>query len=903
MPKRPFLYFLGLVLLASLAYYGYSRWQDSREKVDLWTLVPDDAVFVVETNDHTNLVAHLRETELWNSLVILPFAQDFQDNLAWLDSIAPGNQRLERFFDKKNILTSVHLTGKAEVEVVYYVPVNSVGEHRFLRTLTENIGRSDAFSETSREYEGEQLIDVANTYNESRFTYFSYHNNIIISPSPALIEAIVRRTGRGTPVSVADGFKHANYLGQPDVYANVFINYRNLPSLLGLFMKEELMPQLTYLATLCQNGMLELKLEKDKIFLNGFSNPEQLKGSLHRNLNPTKPRPFGIKAFVPTRTAMLLNFSLEEIARMRAQNTTTPPDITLETTIDSLAHTFSNEVAVAYLETYSLNATPVKVAFAHLGNPTKANALLNKLAGQHAGKSYAQVYGSYNIQLQPMPELPAHLFGSLFSGFEQSYTVQLDNYLVFSPDLATLKTLLDDISAEQVWSKSAVQKSFLEETLQETNFSLYLNTASAWYMLNHYVQAENREDLLQNAALIKRFNQISLQFAKVDSQYYTSFIFRRQNRSKTGEDAFGAPVVLSFDAPLVTRTFPVLHPLDKSQEVIVQDSAHVLHRVGASGKRDWVDSVRVPVQGSIKQVALGKEKKLSYLYATANRIHAVDNQGSELENFPFNVADSLQVQHLAVYTYEKEGNYRLLVDDEAGNLYLYNSSGAAIPGWQPRRMDGKLAVEPQHIRVAGQDVLLVLLENGYVYALNEQGETYPGFPFSVKSPLTSAAIVNSGPSLRRTDVTVITKYGQVIIFNLQGKVLKREQLPRPSKRAMFTLVPESSSDRSFVVVRQDLGSVVVFDDKLKPVFEKRYITSAPKIVQYFHFGGKNKVYAITETGPQKTYLYNAKGNLIGEQALESSQPVTIYYNETTNSYTLYKVFQGALQKINFKVLH
>ncbi|MBF9252331.1 hypothetical protein I2I11_03410 [Pontibacter sp. 172403-2] len=903
MPKRVVLYFLGFVVLASLAYYGYSRWQDAREKVDLWTLVPDDATFVIETNNHADLVAHLKETELWNNLAILPFAQRFQENIAWLDSVSPGNQRLERFLDEKNILTSVHVVDKSEVEVVYYVPVNSVGEHRFVRTLTENIGRSAIFKEKSRKYLGEVLTDVANTRNGSSFTYFSYHNNIIMSPSPELVETIVRRISRGNLTSVATAFKEANYLDQPDVYANVFINYRNLPDLLGLFLEEDLMPEVVHLSSLCQSGMLELKLEHDKIFLNGFSNPELLKGSLHSNLKPQKPQPLGVKAYLPGRTAVLLDFGLEEVARLRAQTTGTqlPPFAALT---DSLAHTFSDEVALAYLETYNMNTAPGKVALAHIGNTALAAKLLDRLQEAAAGsksKPYTEAYGSYDIRLIDMPGLPAHLFGRLFTGFTQSYTVQVDDYLLISPDIATLRALLDDISAENVWGKSGVQKAFLEETLQQANLSLYLNTVNAWYILNRYVLDDSREDLLQNASLIKRFNQVSLQFAKADSQYYTSFVFRRQNRGKTEEEVFSTELAMKFDNRLDTRPFPLQNAVDRSGEVLVQDSAGVLYNITATDKRGWTDSLGAPLRSDIKQIKAGADKKLRYLYATANHIHAVDNQGQELENFPFNVGDSLQIQHLAVYDYQKDGNYRLLVDDAGGDLYMYDMRGAAIPGWQPRRMDARLAAEPQHVRVAGHDVLLVLLENGYVYALNHDGETYPGFPFSVKSPLTSGAVIKPGADLRHTEITVITKYGSLVVFNLQGRVLRRQQLPRPSKRAMFTLVPESSSGRSFILVRQEQGKVVVFNEDLNQVFEKHYVTSAPKIVQYYHFGGDNKVYAITETGPQKTYLYDRKGNLIGGRPLESSQPVTIYYNETTNSYTLYKVYRHELQKINFKI--
>ena len=905
MPKRIVFYFIGSVILASLAYYGFNRWKGSREKVDLWTLVPESAVLVLETNNHAALVQHLRETGLWESLSVLPFAQRFEENLVSLDSVAPGSQRLSRFLDEKDILTSIHVVGKADIGYVYYVPVASVGEHRFLRTLTENIDKSDVFEEEMREYQGMQLTDITNTRLHTHFTYFTYHNNVILSPSAVLVEEIVRRVNREQPTSIAGEFRSTSYLDQPGVYANVFVNYRTLPDFLNLFLKEEVMPEVRYLASLSQNALLELKLERDKIFINGFSSPETLKNSLHQVMEPQKPQPFGMKAYLPSSTALLLHFGLEEIERLqlpRQENKSV-----YAATVDSLAQSLSEEAAMAYLESTSISATPEKVAFAHVADPAATERLLGSLSRQLAtARKQAPVteqYGNYSIQMLNVPELPKQLLGRMFEGFEQCYVVQVDDYMLLSERVSTLRSLLKDISEENVWGKSVVQKAFLEETLQEANFSLYLNTVNAWYMLNRYVEDPERENLLQNASLIKRFNQVSLQFSKVEQQYYTSLIIRKSGRSNSGagQDVFAAEQILPFGSRLDTRPFPVQNATDRSREIVVQDSANVLYSVTANARHGWADSVGAAIRGSIQQVETGADKKLRYLFATANHIHALDEQGQELENFPFNLGDSLNIQHLAVFDYENNGNYRLLVDDTMGNLYMYDMRGTALQGWQPRRMDYRLATEPQHLRVSGRDVIVVVLENGYIYALNRQGDTYPGFPVSLKSPVTGGVAVNIGPDLMRTTLTAVTRYGSVVTVNLQGKVLNREQLYRPSKRALFDLVPESSNGRSSVIVRQEQGRVTLFDQDLNELFEKRYVTSAPKIVQYFHFGGANRIYAVTETGPQKTYLYDSEGNLIGNRILESSQPVALYYNEATNNYTLYKVFRRELKQIDFRI--
>ncbi|MFD3002519.1 hypothetical protein ACFS7Z_19260 [Pontibacter toksunensis] len=903
MPKRIIFFFLGFVVIALLVYFGFNRWKDSRERIDLWTLVPECAVLVLETNNHEALIEHLRETELWQNFSVLPFAQRFEENMASLDSVAPGSERLSRFLNEKSILTSIHVVGKSDVGFVYYVPVTSVGELRFVRTLTENITKSTLFEESTRDYEDMLLTEVTNTSLGSSFTYFTYRNNIVLSPSPVLVEEIVRRLNRTQPTSIIENFRNTKYLDQPDVYANVFVNYRALPELLGLFLADEVMPEVRYLSSLCQSAMLQLKLSRDKIFLNGFSVPESLKGSLHQAMQPQKPQPLGVKAYLPTRTAMLLHFGLEDIERLRLPQP--QKQAAYAATIDSLADSFSQEAALAYLETNSINAKPEKVAFIHLSNPALTASLLKSLSQQVADtrkqSTFSEQYGNYTIRRLNVPELPVRLLGSVFEGFEQSYVVLVDNYLVLTEEMITLRGLLDDISEENVWIKSVAQKAFLEETLQEANFSLYLNTVNAWYILNRYVEDVERDDLLQNVALIKRFSQISLQFSKVEQQYYTSLVIRRPDRSNitTGQDVFAAEQVLQFDSRLETRPFPIQNALDRSREVVVQDSAGVLFNITSNGRRGWADTLGTAVRGNVQQIAYGPENKLRYLFATANRIHAIDNQGQEIENFPFNLGDSLDLQHLAVFDYENNKDYRLLVDDNMGNLFMYDLRGAPIQGWQPRRMDYKLAAEPQHLRVGNRDVILVVLENGYIYALNRRGDTYPGFPINLNAPVTSGAVARIGSDLRSTEVTAVTRYGNVVTFNLQGKTLKREQLPRPSKRALFNLVPESSGGRSYIIARQEQGQVTLFDQDMKELFSKRYVTSAPKIVQYFNFGGANSLIAVTETGPQKTYLYDSRGNLIGNRTLESSQPVTIYFNEASNNYSLFKVFRRELKKIDF----
>jgi hypothetical protein len=97
MPKRYIAYLLGLVLLVVAGLYGYYKWQKAQNKVNLWTLVPDDAVFVAETNRNEQFIRQLKKTDIYGNLARLPFFTGLQENLELLDSAATRRLTLREF--------------------------------------------------------------------------------------------------------------------------------------------------------------------------------------------------------------------------------------------------------------------------------------------------------------------------------------------------------------------------------------------------------------------------------------------------------------------------------------------------------------------------------------------------------------------------------------------------------------------------------------------------------------------------------------------------------------------------------------------------------------------------------------------------------------------------------------
>ncbi|HSI91231.1 MAG TPA: hypothetical protein VK927_08950 [Adhaeribacter sp.] len=907
MPKRYILYLFILALLGALGWYGFSKWTEAREKVNLWTLVPEDAVFVIESGNHDKLIDNLKRTQVWESLSSVMYFRRLEANLAMVDSLGGGRQNLYRFLDTKTILTSLHVINKTETDLVFYVPISTVKEHRFVRTLVENLEKNHLFTHTNHKYQGFLVTDLINETTGETFSYFTYKNNLVMSATPVLLEEIIRKIKVKRLGSVAEDFASINYLNQDQVYANVFINFNNLPPFLSLYLKPELRPDVEYLSSLCRNSMLEFKLANNKLFLNGFSNPQDLSQSFYQHIGGQKPKPLDLQQYLPKRTAVLLHFGVDKVTRLRQYSgkaTERPASHLLFA--DSLGRMFDKELALCYLQTYNAATSPDKVIFAHSSVPDQTSALLTDLARRTSTEAravpYLETYSGYSIRMVPVPAFPEMLFGRLFRGFRQSYYAQAGNYFIFTEDLATLRSVLSDISAENVWGKSVAQKAFLEETQHEANFSVFVNSVNSWQLLNRYVTKEKKETLLRNENMIKDFNQFSMQFGQVEKQYYTTLLLRQQDAlaiEYLQADTFEIEKKVVFKSPLVHGPFAIKNPVNRGITLLVQDSALALHHVTEDGKIIWSDSLNDRIRGPIVQLPFGAGDKNRLLFATSSRIYSFERTGKRTQNFPYYLADSLRLQRLTVVDWSNDGRQELVADDDLGNLFVLNQNGEFKPGWRPRALEARLAAPPELYRIGSREVLLAVLENGYVYALQEDGEPYPGFPFSVRASVKSGAFGKMGASFSRSEFTLVTTGGEVITFDLTGEIRKRHQLVRPSKDASFRLVPENSG-KTFLIVRQSLGRVSLFDPSFRLLLERNFITSSPKIVQYYLFGGDRIVYAITETGPGKTYLFDGKAQPIGDRLIENRLPVELYYNDLTNEYHLYKIFGKELKKITIR---
>src|SRR5690606_12694371 len=106
-------------------------------------------------------------------------------------------------------------------------------------------------------------------------------------------------------------------------------------------------------------------------------------------------------------------------------------------------------------------------------------------------------------------------------------------------------------------------------------------------------------------------------------------------------------------------------------------------------------------------------------FATDKSLYIIDRKGEYIPGYP--LALGYTVDQVNVIDYDKSKNYRFLLSDNVGNIFMYDKNGKNLEGWGPRSMDYQLACPPDHMRVRAKDIIFALEENGVLKAMTRRG--------------------------------------------------------------------------------------------------------------------------------------------------------------------------------------
>lgn len=891
-----------VLVLGVVGYYAY-RFVFLKEEVNIFSLVPDSALLVYESNNISQDWQNLQEKELWKSVQSIPAFVQTEQDMALLDTLAPQASNGKDFFHDRTFVMSMHPVSKDEFDFLYVTEIDQ-DDFSIVNKTLKSIKESWEAREQKRVFNGFDIYELRAGGTSRVFTYIIDRGYFLGSFSPLLIEDAIRNINNNFVNSFLTLRNKAQGIaGVEDSTGKLYVNLLRLPDYFSLFGNAS--DQNKIVNHFGKVALLEVDLQGESPLFNGFtvagpSTEETWLGTFKGQ----QPQTLGFANLLPDRTSVFHHITFDNalnwlVALKQFWVATSPDQMELWDNFtavygieqEDVFTILEKEIGLAILESIETQK-PDQLAYWRSKEVGRGLEVLDAIAEQASAASgdtlYIEEYGGVKIRQLDIAEFPAMVFGEMFKGFETCYYMPLDGYIVIGNSVQVLKSLLNDIEGEATWGKSVKYNEFLTNSIKESNYELMINTPKVWPMLLDGLGARWESIAQKHGGQLKQVELIGLQFSNIDDDFYTSITLQQGAPliAKAQADLMNVHHVY-LDRDIITKPFIVKNHTNGHREVLLQDSAFVVQLISSEGRILWKDSLQAPIIGEVTQIDYYGNGKLQYFFVTENQVHVIDREGNDVSGFPLSL--NYVVGHAAVIDYDNSKRYRFLVSDNHGNIYMYDKEGKNLEGWTPRKMDVQLSSVPGHLRVRGKDFIYAVEENGVIKVMNRRGEMSPGFPVNLEDKVKSSLFIEIGASTAQTKFTTVTENGLLVQFNLEGKVLSREQLYKPSAATTFRLVP-GALNRGFVILRQDMRRVAVLGRKGEVMFEKDYLSSEEMKAQYYHYSAENIKIAITDPVQSFSYIYDMAGNLISGQPIESDEEIGLIYYEGNNNFRLYSVY-------------
>ncbi len=912
--KKP-LFIVALIALITAAGFFYYFEHDYGKRVDIWQLVPGHAVFAYENK---NTIVHwnkLMQTQVGATLKKLPGFARFEENMVKLDSLSGKKGVLDKVFHNREFLVTAHVISSTGFDFLFFLDQGTGEENHAFEVVMKDLEKSGIYRHGRRVFQGIKIYELKKRNSDEIFSYIIYEHVFIGSYTPFLVEDVIRNINQSYTDNFSNRIQALRGLTKlENDEGNLYIDLEKMPGFFALFTEPAMKEELRSIMRFAGDIYFDVKVTGDELLLNGVSTTDTGGNGYFLDVFKNQfAQPVNITGLVPNQTAYLFIMSFSDFRKWfdALNRYWLSADKEHYADLEKFGETYQmsydwidNEIALAVQEPLA-GDPPDRLLFIRCKDTGEASGAMADFSARYIAETgdslFTENYNGFRIIQLGYEELPATWLGPMFRNFSNSYYTFYGKYLVVGNSMRGIKQFINDQENENVWGKSVRHSLFLENTLGESSVSLMINTATYWPILNEKLNNRWKDIFKAYRTTLESFDLLAFQVSNLENRYYTSVSIghhKVEERPRT-HDRFKVVRSVNTRSNIVTRPFIVRNHNNNRLETLVQDDHHLLYLISNQGEILWTDSLDGRIRTKVFQIDYYKNRKLQYLFATENKIYLIDRKGNAVAGFPIHMKKKVRIEYLNVIDYDQTKKYRFMVADEGGNIYLFDKNKKNLQGWTPRKLGGKLACRPFHLRIKGGDCMIALEENGRFDVMKRRGNMYKGFPVELGVRFDSPLFVEAGNDFGSTHLIAVSTGGEIIRVNLKGKVTGRKQLYKPVKESTYRLVPDALK-KDFIIVRQDYNALSFLDKSGNKIFEQHFITSGNLAVQYYNFSTDNKIFIVTDLEQEFTYIFNKKGELFNLEPMESHGPIGLIYSSKERKYTIYKVFGNQYNVISYK---
>ncbi len=481
-------------------------------------------------------------------------------------------------------------------------------------------------------------------------------------------------------------------------------------------------------------------------------------------------------------------------------------------------------------------------------DPESAIAALNSRCPD-GGACDTLSYRGKRLTRLPLMNGHAKLLGPAYSELERPWWCMLGDVAVFATEPGLLRVVIDAWNDGRTLAEDARTAAWTEQMATTSGRSLRWDIARCWTGFANGMKQGPASEFSEQGAFMQQFGGLSVQLSPAQHGY--THVAVGLEFAPLEERSTGVLWTTPVGAGVVRKPEIMRNHTNGSQEVLVQDVQHRLHLISSTGKHLWERALDGPILGEVHQVDRFRNGKLQYLFNTAERVYLVDRNGKDVGDLPVKLPAAATAP-LAVFDYDGQRDYRVLVPVADGRVLNYGLEGSPVKGWEPPRCATASSNAVHHVRIRNKDHLIIVDGNGKIQLLDRRGEVRERTDLDIGHGAKVLSVI-PGVDLMGTRMIFADTTGALYQATLAG--------------ARITLAPAASgtnglgataSDGNFDLVRISNDSISVHHGG-KQVFTRSFGATLEPDVDLYDFGKGKTTYGVVLPESGQVTLLNSTG--------------------------------------------
>ncbi len=530
--KRVLQFFVFLFLFLTLGFVAYFVYQHTQKekRLPVFSAVPKSSIAIIETSNLTKAWQQLSENEMWKKAAQTKQLGEFQETIEMVEGYAKKGGIADMILEDRPMLVSVHPVSGSELGFLFLVDLQSAQGIKWLEGLLKVTDLE--IEEESHQVDGKSIgITILKNIGEGMNIYLSFFENLlVVSTERRIIEESLDAI---TIAPWLSDMKFSTLKSEMDTgkLFNFYFNYKMLSNFTGVFMNETDSSLLQVEKELLYSA-LDLDIRKEEFEMNGTTLLDSIP-SYFRALTNVKPGQMNSDEILTDQAAAVVSISfesfdqfLEEVKNQFSKENEKDATDYQETIdlveglleIDIEKDFFSwigNEIALAKLRPgQDARAEDVLVAI-HTNSIEQAEAGMLRIMEQIKKRSPLKFktfhHRNYDIHYLEMKGFFRMFLGKMFGKLERPYIAFVDDYVLLSNSLKTLKNNISHYLNGRTLSSSGPFLDFKAKMREEANINMFVQMPKAYSGMFHYSSAETQKDLKANKDVIMSFALVGLQ--------------------------------------------------------------------------------------------------------------------------------------------------------------------------------------------------------------------------------------------------------------------------------------------------------------------------------------------------------------------------------------------------------